>query len=164
MVVVQEVLLVLALLLHSVDFQISSWRVPQAEEVVASVRAAGGEAVAIQADVTVPVIDGAVHFPALGRLFARLRLGNQAVWSALIAAAFAKVGLAVRTDLTNQKINAKVREHSLLHVPVLAVVGRKEAEAGTVALRRLGSPAQEILTLDTAVASPAAEATPPDLR
>ncbi len=81
-----------------------------------------------------------------------------------VAAALAKAGLTVRTDLTNQKINAKVREHSLLHVPVLAVVGRKEAEAGTVALRRLGSPAQEVLTLDAAVASLAAEATPPDLR
>ena len=52
-------------------------------------------------------------------------------------------GLAVETDLTNQKINAKVREHSLAHVPVLAVVGRKEAETRTVALRRLGSQAQE---------------------
>jgi threonyl-tRNA synthetase len=81
-----------------------------------------------------------------------------------VAAALAKAGLAVRTDLTNQKINAKVREHSLLHVPVLAVVGRKEAESGTVALRRLGSPAQEVLALDAAVAHLAAEATPPDLR
>ncbi len=51
----------------------------------------------------------------------------------------------MQTDLTNQKINAKVREHSLAHVPVLAVVGRKEAENGTVALRRLGSQAQEVL-------------------
>ena len=81
-----------------------------------------------------------------------------------VAAALSKAGLAVRTDLTNQKINAKVREHSLLHVPVLAVVGRKEAESGTVALRRLGSQAQEVLTLEAAVANLAAEATPPDLR
>ncbi len=81
-----------------------------------------------------------------------------------VAAALAKAGLTVRTDLTNQKINAKVREHSLLHVPVLAVVGRKEAESGTVALRRLGSQAQEVLGLDAAVAGLAAEATPPDLR
>ena len=49
-----------------------------------------------------------------------------------------KAGLEVETDLTNQKINAKVREHSLAHVPVLAVVGRQEAESRTVALRRLG--------------------------
>src|SRR5487761_1621584 len=56
-----------------------------------------------------------------------------------VAAAFAQAGLVVNTDLTNQKINAKVREHSLALVPVLAVVGRKEAETRTVALRRLGS-------------------------
>ncbi|HET6233546.1 MAG TPA: threonine--tRNA ligase [Acetobacteraceae bacterium] len=81
-----------------------------------------------------------------------------------VAAALAKAGLAVQTDLTNQKINAKVREHSLQHVPVLAVIGRKEAESGTVALRRLGSQAQEVLALDEAVKILAAEATPPDLR
>jgi threonyl-tRNA synthetase len=80
-----------------------------------------------------------------------------------VAAAFARAGLAVETDLTNQKINAKVREHSLAHVPVLGVVGRKEAEAGTVALRRLGSQAQEILSLEEAVVRLASEATPPDL-
>jgi threonyl-tRNA synthetase len=57
-----------------------------------------------------------------------------------------------------------VREHSLQHVPVLAVVGRKEAENGTVALRRLGSQAQEVLPLAEAVARLAREATPPDLR
>ena len=81
-----------------------------------------------------------------------------------VAAALTKAGLTVRTDLTNQKINAKVREHSLLHVPVLAVVGRKEAETRTVALRRLGGSAQDVVSLDEAVARLAAEATPPDLR
>jgi threonyl-tRNA synthetase len=80
------------------------------------------------------------------------------------AAAFAKAGIEVQTDLTNQKINAKVREHSLAHVPVLAVVGRKEAEQRTVALRRLGSQAQTVLPLGEAVAMLAREATPPDLR
>ena len=70
----------------------------------------------------------------------------------------------MRTDLSNQKINAKVREHSLAHVPVLAVVGRNEAANRTVALRRLGSPAQEIMPLADAVARLRAEATPPDLR
>jgi len=80
-----------------------------------------------------------------------------------VAAALANAGLTVNTDLTNQKINAKVREHSLALVPVLAVVGRKEAETRTVALRRLGSPAQQILSLDEAVAGLALEATPPDL-
>ena len=70
----------------------------------------------------------------------------------------------METDLTNQKINAKVREHSLAHVPVLLVVGRREAEQRTVALRRLGGEAQEVLPLDEAVRRLAAEATPPDLR
>ena len=78
--------------------------------------------------------------------------------------AFRAAGLTAKADLTNQKINAKVREHSLAHVPVLAVVGRKEAETGTVALRRLGSQAQEILPLAEAIARLSREATPPDLR
>jgi threonyl-tRNA synthetase len=80
-----------------------------------------------------------------------------------VAAAFTTAGLAVETDLSNQKINAKVREHSLAHVPVLAVVGRKEAENRTVALRRLGSQAQEVVPLQEAVARLASEAAPPDL-
>jgi threonyl-tRNA synthetase len=81
-----------------------------------------------------------------------------------VAAAFAKAGLEVRTDLTNQKINAKVREHSLAHVPVLAVVGRKEAENRTVALRRLGGSSQEVVSLTDAISRLATEATPPDLK
>ena len=80
-----------------------------------------------------------------------------------VAAALREAGLEVRTDLTNQKINAKVREHSLAHVPILAVVGRKEAENRTVALRRLGGDAQEVIGLDEAVARLRAEAMPPDL-
>jgi threonyl-tRNA synthetase len=80
-----------------------------------------------------------------------------------VASLLSRAGMAVQTDLTNQKINAKVREHSLAHVPVLAVVGRKEAETRTVALRRLGSQAQEVISLDEAVARLAREATPPDL-
>jgi len=81
-----------------------------------------------------------------------------------VAAAFRAAGIEARTDTTNQKINAKVREHSLAHVPVIAVVGRQEAERGTVALRRLGGQAQEVLDLVDAVKLLAAEATPPDLR
>jgi threonyl-tRNA synthetase len=81
-----------------------------------------------------------------------------------VAAALRAAGLEVRVDLRNEKINAKVREHSLARVPVLAVLGRKEAEAGTVALRRLGGEAQEVLGLAEAVARLAAEATPPDLK
>ena len=81
-----------------------------------------------------------------------------------VVTAFKRAGLTVKADLSNQKINAKVREHSLAHVPVMAVVGRKEAETFTVALRRLGSPAQEIVPLDDAVARLRREAAPPDLR
>jgi threonyl-tRNA synthetase len=81
-----------------------------------------------------------------------------------VAAALRKAGLAAQLDLSNQKINAKVREHSLAHVPVLAIVGRKEAENRTVALRRLGGAAQEVLALDAAIAALAVEATPPDLK
>ncbi len=81
-----------------------------------------------------------------------------------VAAALAGAGLTVETDLGHEKINAKVRSHSVAHVPVLAVVGRREAETRQVALRRLGSPAQEILPLEEAVRRLAAEATPPDMR
>jgi threonyl-tRNA synthetase len=80
------------------------------------------------------------------------------------AAAFRAAGLEVRADLRNEKINAKVREHSLAHVPVLAVVGRREAETGMVALRRLGSQEQEVISLADAVSQLAAEATPPAVR
>ncbi len=80
-----------------------------------------------------------------------------------VAAALAARGLAVVTDTRNEKINAKIREHSLQHVPVIAVVGRKEAEARTVALRRLGGQAQELLSLDAAIEALAGEALPPDI-
>lgn len=80
-----------------------------------------------------------------------------------VAATFRAAGLAVRTDLSNQKINAKVREHSLAHVPVLAIVGRKEALSGTVALRRLGGEVQDVIALEEAARRLAAEAMPPDL-
>ncbi len=81
-----------------------------------------------------------------------------------VTAAFKKAGMTVITDTANSKIQAKIREHSVNHVPVIAVVGRKEAEQRTVALRRLGSEAQEILPLEDAVALLSAEALPPDLR
>ena len=73
-------------------------------------------------------------------------------------------GLRVDTDLRNEKINYKVREHSLAKVPVIAVVGRREAEQGNLALRRLGSDSNELLSLDEAVRVLSVEATPPDLR
>jgi threonyl-tRNA synthetase len=78
-----------------------------------------------------------------------------------VRAAFAAAGLRVETDLRNEKINYKVRELSLAKVPLIAVVGRREAEQRTVALRRLGGKEQEILALDEAVAKVSAEAAPP---
>lgn len=77
---------------------------------------------------------------------------------------FKAAGLRVETDLRNEKVGYKVREHSLQKVPVIAVVGRKEAEEGKVALRRLGSQDQQVLTVEEAIAALTAEATPPDLR
>ncbi|MBB4841163.1 threonyl-tRNA synthetase [Sphingomonas kyeonggiensis] len=73
------------------------------------------------------------------------------------------VGIRVETDLRNEKINYKVREHSVAKVPNLLVVGKREAEEGTVALRVLGSQGQQMLSLDEVVAKLVAEATPPDL-
>jgi threonyl-tRNA synthetase len=81
-----------------------------------------------------------------------------------VAARLKRAGLRVETDLRNEKVGYKVREHSLAKVPVIAVVGRREAEEGKVALRRLGSDRQEVLALEDAVARLVAEATPPDLR
>ncbi|MEP9358015.1 threonine--tRNA ligase [Sphingomonas sp. KR3-1] len=72
-------------------------------------------------------------------------------------------GIRVDTDLRNEKINYKVREHSVAKVPNLLVVGKREAEEGTVALRVLGSQGQQMLSLDEAVTKLVGEATPPDL-
>ncbi|MGK6322455.1 threonine--tRNA ligase [Sphingomonas sp. DT-51] len=85
-------------------------------------------------------------------------------YAAEVAAALRAAGIRVETDTRNEKINYKVREHSVAKVPVLLVVGKREAEERKVALRRLGSQAQEALTLDEAVAMLRGEATPPDLR
>ncbi|WP_118857979.1 threonine--tRNA ligase [Sphingomonas mesophila] len=74
-------------------------------------------------------------------------------------------GLRAEADVRNEKINYKVREHSLAKVPLLLVVGKREAEEGSVAVRRLGSDEhQQVMRLDEAVAAFAAEAVPPDLR
>ena len=72
-------------------------------------------------------------------------------------------GLRVETDLRNEKINYKIREHSLAKAPVIAVVGRREAEEGKVALRRFGSDGQEILSLAQAAKTLALEALAPDV-
>ncbi len=71
-------------------------------------------------------------------------------------------GLRVESDLRNEKINLKVREHSLAKVPVILVVGKREAEEKKVSIRRLGSQDQSVMGLDEALSSLAAEATPPD--
>jgi threonyl-tRNA synthetase len=78
-----------------------------------------------------------------------------------VAATLKAAGLRVTTDLRNEKINYKVREHSLAKVPVLVVVGKKEAETKGVALRRLGGATQEVLALTEAADRLAAEAAVP---
>jgi threonyl-tRNA synthetase len=70
----------------------------------------------------------------------------------------------VDTDTGNETINYKVREHSLAKVPLMLVVGRREAEQRSVSLRRLGSPAQEALALGEAIARLKVEAVPPGPR
>jgi threonyl-tRNA synthetase len=81
-----------------------------------------------------------------------------------VATAARRAGLRIETDLRNEKINYKVREHSLAKIPVLLVVGKKEAENRAVSIRRLGSPDQQVMALDAALAMLADEAVPPDVR
>ena len=80
-----------------------------------------------------------------------------------VAATLKAAGLRVELDLRNEKINYKVREHSLAKTPVIAAVGRREAETRALAIRRLGTEGQTVLPLDEAVAALADEAIPPDL-
>jgi len=75
-----------------------------------------------------------------------------------------RLDLRVEADLRNEKINYKVREHSLQKVPALLVVGKKEAETRQVSVRRLGSEKQTVMPLDAALAALADEALPPDVR
>jgi threonyl-tRNA synthetase len=75
-----------------------------------------------------------------------------------------RAGLRVGSDLRNEKINYKVREHSLAKIPALLVVGKKEAADRTVSIRRLGQEKQEIMPLDAALKMLADEAVPPDTR
>jgi threonyl-tRNA synthetase len=81
-----------------------------------------------------------------------------------VTAKLKAAGIRVETDTRNEKINYKVREHSVAKVPHLLVVGMREAEEGKVAIRSLGSDGQRIMTLDEAIAMLSHEATPPDLR
>ncbi|SEH53480.1 threonine--tRNA ligase [Magnetospirillum fulvum] len=78
-----------------------------------------------------------------------------------VQAALRAAGLRAELDLRNEKINYKVREHSVAKVPVLLVVGKREAENRAVAIRRLGGSDQEIVALDQAVATLVAESAPP---
>ena len=79
-------------------------------------------------------------------------------------AAAQRAGLRATLDLRNEKINYKVREHSLAKVPVLLVVGKKEAAERTVSIRRLGREGQQVHPLDAAIAALAQESVAPDLR
>ncbi|HTI31898.1 MAG TPA: threonine--tRNA ligase [Sphingomonas sp.] len=81
-----------------------------------------------------------------------------------VIAKLAAAGLRAEGDLRNEKINYKVREHSLAKVPHLLVVGKREAEEGTVAVRSLGSEGQRVMTVEDAIAWLRDEATPPDLK
>jgi len=81
-----------------------------------------------------------------------------------VTAKLKAAGLRAESDLRNEKINYKVREHSLAKVPYLLVVGKREAEEGTVALRTLGGKEQRVMPLDEALAMLTGEAKAPDLR
>ena len=74
-----------------------------------------------------------------------------------------RAGLSAKTDLRNEKINYKVREHSLVKIPVIAVVGAKEKETNTVTVRRIGSQEQVVMGLDDFISSLVAEAKMPSI-
>jgi threonyl-tRNA synthetase len=78
-----------------------------------------------------------------------------------VAESLTKAGIRAELDIRNEKINYKIREHSLAKVPEIWVVGKREAEEQTVAIRRLGSEAQEVLALDEAIRKMTQDATPP---
>jgi threonyl-tRNA synthetase len=81
-----------------------------------------------------------------------------------VLVAVRRAGLRADIDLRNEKINYKVREHSLAKIPALLVVGKKEAEQQTVSIRRLGSDKQQVVPLSEAIAALVEEATPPDVK
>src|SRR6266436_3878431 len=85
-------------------------------------------------------------------------------YAKVVAAAARRAGLRVEIDLRNEKINYKVREHSLAKIPALLVVGKKEAETHSVSIRRLGSEGQTVMPTDQAIAALVDEATPPDVK
>ena len=91
-------------------------------------------------------------------------VSDAAEYAEEVAALLRARGLAAQADSRNESIKAKIRDHSLQYVPVILVVGRREAEARTVAIRRLGGDAQEIVSLDGAATRLAQEALPPDVK
>jgi threonyl-tRNA synthetase len=80
-----------------------------------------------------------------------------------VGEALGAAGIRYELDLGSDKIGYKVRHHSLAKVPLIVAVGKREAELGTVSVRRLGEPTQESLALDEAVTIFVEEARPPDL-
>ena len=81
-----------------------------------------------------------------------------------VAAMLQAAGLRAELDLRNEKINYKVREHSLGKVPVILAIGAREVDDRTVSVRRLGDTRTQVQALDTLMADLVAEGTPPDLR
>ena len=81
-----------------------------------------------------------------------------------VVAALRAAGIRAESDTRNEKINYKVREHSVAKVPAIMAIGMKEVEERTVSLRRLDRQGSESLAVADAVAALKAEATPPDLR
>ena len=78
-----------------------------------------------------------------------------------VATAFTDTGMRLSLDIRNEKINYKIREHSITKLPLILVVGKQEAENRTIAIRRLGGKAQEIVALDDALNTLSKEAAPP---
>ena len=123
-------------------------------------------------------LDGALHrhpdralcrqLPALARAGAggghHHHLGGRRVRQARWWRRPRRAGLRVEIDLRNEKINYKVREHSLAKIPALLVVGKKEAETQSVSVRRLGSDGQKVMPTAEAIAALVDEATPPDVK
>ncbi len=81
-----------------------------------------------------------------------------------VVAALRAVGVRAEADVRNEKINYKVREHSVGKVPVILAIGQQEVAQRSVSVRRLGENRVEVLMLDAAIAALSSEATPPDLR
>ena len=81
-----------------------------------------------------------------------------------VASSFKKVGLRCKVDDRNEKINYKVREHSISKIPIIAVVGEKEVKSRSLNVRRLGIKESQKITLDDAIRELSVEATPPDLK